>query len=122
MRIGFDFHNVLDAYPYQVGNLILHLAQHNEVHIISAIGPKRKGTIADKVRDLIGSPNVQVHEVVFKSPAQSPYLKASKAKELGLHIFFDDRADVCDAMNEEGILCFKVPRPEMSDVESDKDM
>ena len=124
MKIGFDFHNVLDGYPNQIGNLIMHLARHNEIHIISAIGPRRVGTIEPMVQAFIGKqPNVTVHEVIFRHPRQSPYLKTAKAQELKLQMFFDDRADVCDAMNEAGILCFRVPRPvDITDEESDKEM
>lgn len=120
MRVGFDFHNVLDAWPNHITNLMLrHINYGDYVCVISAVGRGRKGTVADQVHSY--TPYVDaIFEVAFQYPGQSPQLKVAQAKALNLHIFYDDRQDVCDAMTEAGILCFKVPRLiKMSDVESD---
>lgn len=109
MRVGFDFHNVLDAYPQQMGWLTGLIPETNYTCVISAIGPRRKGTVAKQVEDLWISVD-DVFEVIFKNVRDSPALKTMKALALNLDMFFDDRQDVCDAMNAAGILCFKVPR------------
>lgn len=114
MIVGFDFHNVLDAHPKTV-TLMEHLIINgHKVHVISAIGPRRVGTIAGEVRKLT-SFSVDVVEVLFRHPREAPLLKTAAAKALNIEIFFDDRQDVCDEMNRQGILCFKVPR--MSDLD-----
>src|SRR5882762_2659820 len=101
MRICFDFHNVIDAYPAIFTRLAeRHIRYHDEVHVISAIGPKRRNTIRQEL-DKLDFLYSDVHEVVFGHPSESPALKTAKAVELGLTIFYDDRQDVCDAMNQE---------------------
>lgn len=120
MRVGFDFHNVLDAWPNQIVNLMMRHKNYGDyVCVLSAVGRNRKGTVAEQVYTY--TPYVDdIYEVAFQNPRQSPQLKVAQAKALNLHIFYDDRQDVCDAMTEAGILCFKVPRLiKMSDVESD---
>ena len=120
--VGFDFHNVLDLHPQMIDLLWVFVRDEYEVHIISAVGPKRAGTIAGEVDKILGphAQDIQVHEVVFRHPRESPILKAELARLLGIEIFFDDRADVCEAMNHEGILCLQVPRKSvLSDIEAD---
>jgi acid phosphatase class B len=120
VRVGFDYHNVLDAWPNQIVNLMRrHISYGDKVYVISAIGPKRKGTIMEQV--LSYTPYVDgVYEVAFRHPREAPALKTAQAKALDLHIFYDDRQDVVDAMVKEGILAFKVPRlDKTSDIQSD---
>lgn len=119
MIIGFDFHNVLDAHPRTV-QLLEELSHgENTIHVISAIGPRRIGTIENEVKKLTNYP-VIVTEVVFKHPREAPLLKTQAAKALRIEIFFDDRQDVCDEMNKAGILCFKVPRlSDLDDISAD---
>jgi acid phosphatase class B len=123
MKVGFDFHNVLDAYPNQITDLMLrHKYYGDKVYVISAVGRNRKGTVAEQVHALTVYVD-GIYEVAFTNPRQSPQLKVAQALELKLDIFYDDRQDVVDAMVEAGILCFKVPRlVKMSDIQSDKDM
>ena len=114
MKIGFDYWQVISHYPEQFGQF--HDAfreQGHDIHVISAIGKTRIATIAGDVRQhayFSHFPENRIHEVVFKKSKESPELKLAKAKELGLDMFFDDRQDVCDLLNANGILAFKVPR------------
>lgn len=116
MKVGFDYWQVISHYPDQIYELIASLENNaNDTHIISAIGKTRIGTIPDEVSKLY--PNFSkgylkncVHEVVFKKSRESPELKLAKCKELGIQMFFDDRKDVCDLLNANGILAFQVPR------------
>lgn len=119
--VGFDFHNVLDLHFQMVDLLWTFVEAGYEVHVISAVGPKRAGTIASEVEKILGKGHgVQVHEVVFKHPRESPPLKAKMAASLDIGVFFDDRADVCEAMNAHGILGLQVPRNSVfSDIEAD---
>lgn len=120
--VGFDFHNVLDLHPQMVALLWTFVVSGHEIHVISAVGPKRAGTIQGEVDSILGKHvhGVHVHEVVFKHPRQSPVLKAELAKSLGIELFFDDRADVCEALNAKGILTLQVPRfSVLSDVDAD---
>lgn len=103
----------------------------DEVHVISAIGKGRIGQIkSDTYKSLHkggwGTPSwcvkpENIHEVVFESPKESPELKLAKCKELGIQIFFDDREDVCNLLNANGILAFIVPRKNnTSDIQGER--
>lgn len=120
MIVGFDYWQVLSHYPEQFSDLIrLHMNGGDHVHIISAIGKGRIGTIEPEVRDILGMWGKAdywptVHEVVFDSPAQSPELKLAKCLELGITVFYDDRDDVCRLLNKNGILALRVTRKDNS--------
>lgn len=116
MKIGFDYWQVICHYPEQTGVLAdaLYLTGH-DVHVISAIGKNRVGTIADEVCKVWGDfRRSKIHEVVFEHPRQSPELKLAKCKELGIEVFFDDREDVCRMLSKHGILAMRVPRKDGS--------
>jgi acid phosphatase class B len=109
MIVGFDYWQVLSHYPEQVRHLIeIHERAGDTVHVVSAIGPSRVGTLADEVGALTPIPSV--HEVVFHHPKESPVLKLAKCTELGIELFYDDREDVCRLLNRHGILAVRVPR------------
>jgi hypothetical protein len=110
MKIGLDYWQVCSHYPDYFRELArAHLAMNGEVHIVSAIGQGRSGTIAAEVAEL-GIPSSGVHEVVFRHPKESPQLKLAKCVELGIQVFYDDREDVCRLLNQHGILALHVPR------------
>jgi hypothetical protein len=98
------------------------VAFNGEVHIISAIGKGRSGTIASEVAGL-GIPNSGVHEVIFRQPGESPRLKLAKCVELGIQVFYDDREDVCRLLNQHGILALHVLRkdPVAGDLSAERD-
>ena len=51
MIIGFDYWQVVSHYPVELGILAQALeAQDHTLHVISAIGKQRIGTVADEVR------------------------------------------------------------------------
>ena len=86
-----------------------------DVHVISAIGKGRIGTIASDVQAHYPYfPSKNVHEVVFEKAKESPELKLAKCKELGINMFFDDRDDVCALLNENGIVAMRVTRKDGS--------
>ena len=109
MIVGFDYWHVISHYPDQIGHLIgLHAAAGDEVHVVSAIGRGRIGTVEAEVRAVTDVPTV--HEVVFDHTSESPELKLAKCRELGIELFYDDREDVCRLLAANGILAFRVPR------------
>lgn len=122
MKIGFDYWNVISHYPHHMALLSRAANNSDDIHVISAIGKTRIGTIADdvlKVWPYMGTDNI--HEVVFKRSRESPELKLAKCKELGIDMFFDDRQDVCDLLNANGILALKVPRKDdETDIEAER--
>jgi acid phosphatase class B len=120
MIVGFDYWHVLSHYPRQIGHLIsIHQAAGDEVHVISAIGRGRVGTVEREVREVSDVP--VVHEVVFTHPRESPELKLAKCFELGIEIFYDDREDVCRLLAKNGILALRVPRGgQAGDEEADR--
>jgi acid phosphatase class B len=86
----------------------VHHRAGDEVHVISAIGRSRIGTVEQEVRAI--TPQGTVHEVVFRDPRESPFLKLAKCQELGIEVFYDDRDDVCRVLNKHGILALRVTR------------
>jgi acid phosphatase class B len=118
MKIGFDYWNVCSAHPEHFAQLagmylrnyrVVFGKNHDEVHIVSAIGKSRLGTVKAEV-DRLMIPYTAVHEVVFSHPRESPELKTAFCLDNGITVFYDDRQDVVDAMTEAGILAFRVPR------------
>ena len=109
MIVGFDYWQVLSHYPERISHLIdVHEQAGDEVHVISAIGRNRIGTVEREVRAI--TPHTEVHEVVFRDPRESPFLKLAKCQELGIDVFYDDRDDVCRVLNKHGILALRVTR------------
>ena len=109
MIVGFDYWQVLSHYPEQIRHLMeLHDAAGDTVHVVSAIGHGRIGTVAADVARVTSIPTV--HEVVFESPKESPVLKLAKCQELGITLFYDDREDVCRLLNRNHILAMRVSR------------
>lgn len=123
MKIGFDYWQVLSHYPDEIRHLInMHRVMGDDVHIISAIGKTRVGTIAGEVNAIVPMPEHCVHEVVFSKSKESPELKLAKCQELGIEVFYDDRKDVCDLLNCHGILTFQVPRQtDTTDLRSERE-
>jgi acid phosphatase class B len=109
MIVGFDYWQVLSHYPEQIRHLIdVHRLAGDEVHVVSAIGRGRIGSIEREVRAI--TQHGTVHEVVFRDPRESPYLKLAKCQELGVEVFYDDRDDVCRVLGAHGILALRVTR------------
>lgn len=113
MIVGFDYWQVISHYPETFQHLAVAFARFDdEVHIISAVGKDRAGSVEAKVRELgFGEP---VHEVVFDHPRESPELKLAKCLELGIEMFFDDRDDVCRLLSANGIVAMRVTRRDNS--------
>lgn len=110
MKIGIDYWNTLTAYPEYFDQLCHgYRLLGFEVHIISAIGKSRQGTIQAEIDDGYKICYTAVHEVVFDTHNTTPGLKLAKCQELGITVFYDDRQDVVDLLNANGILAFKVP-------------
>lgn len=134
MIVGFDYWNVISHYPDLLSKLIIRIDSmpDTEVHVISAIGKSRVGTIKGDVFKAISKAGYlnphrvvapeNIHEVVFESPKESPELKLAKCKELGIEMFFDDRQDVVDLLNANGIIAFLVPRSgaKRNDIEGER--
>lgn len=114
MIIGFDYWQVISHYPEALAFMASAFTSEGAtLHVISAVGHNRIGTVEAEVRRL-GFPEIPVHEVVFDSPAESPELKLAKCRELGIQIFFDDRDDVCRLLNKNGIVAMRVTRKDNS--------
>ena len=120
MIVGFDYWQVLSHYPAQIAHLMaVHALAGDEVHVISAIGAGRIGTVEAEVRRV--TEEGTVHEVVFRDPRESPQLKLAKCRELGVEVFYDDREDVCRMLAKHGVLALRVPRRDTGgDVEGER--
>jgi hypothetical protein len=121
MKVGLDYWQVISHYPdhFKALGQALACAGHL-VHVISAVGKSRAGTVKAEVERL--GFDVPVHEVVFDNPEQSPELKLAKCRELGIEIFYDDRDDVCRLLAKHGILAMRVTRKDGSipDLEAER--
>ena len=112
--VGLDYWQVCSHYPeYFIQLVEMHRRLGIGVCIISAVGKDRAGTVAAAVAKL-GFTNIDVHEVVFEHPRQSPELKLAKCLELGIGTFYDDRDDVCRLLNQHGIIAMRVTRRDNS--------
>lgn len=116
MVVGFDYWQVVSHYPATIRHLAkLHRAAGDTVHIVSAVGRDRAGTVATAVKNKGFDPKYyKVHEVVFDQPSESPALKLAKCRELGIVLFYDDRDDVCRMLNKNGIVSMRVTRQDNS--------
>jgi len=113
MIVGFDYWQVLSHYPEQVNHMMeMHSIIGDTIHIVSAVGHDREGTVNQAVREITKWGTV--HEVVFDHPRQSPELKLAKCIELGITVFYDDRDDVCRLLNKNGIMALRVTRKDNS--------
>jgi acid phosphatase class B len=111
--VGFDYWQVLSHHPERIAHLIaVHEAAGDTVHVVSAIGAGRFGTVEADVRAI--TPLPAVHEVVFRDPREAPYLKLAKCRELGIEVFYDDREDVCRVLSAAGILALRVMRQDQA--------
>lgn len=120
-KIGLDYWQVCSHWPY-FGELAAALRQAgHEVHVISAVGRKSAGSVAPSLANL-GIKCDGVHEMLFAHPRESPALKLAKCRELDIGVFYDDRQDVCDLLNEHGIMAVRVPRRQggLSDVQAER--
>jgi len=128
VKIGFDYWQVISHYPKELTILMVALRKRgHSLHVVSAIGKDRVDTVADNVEKAFNSfiyaglQPLNIHEVVFDHPRESPELKLAKCKELGIEMFFDDRDDVCRLLNANGIMALRVTRKDNStyDLEAD---
>lgn len=109
--VGFDYWNTATQNPAVFAALARAVrALGGKVYIITAVGPKRASTNVDEVEKL-GIPNNGIHQVVFTKPQQAPKLKADKCVELGIQLFIDDRADICEAIQARGIMACNILKP-----------
>lgn len=117
MKIGFDYWQVLSHFQPQCSFMLsAFISEGAELHVISAVGGKHTpGSVFEAIERMqYPFKPENVHAVVFEHPKQSPELKVAKALELGLDMFFDDRDDVCRAMNKAGIMAMRVTRKDNS--------
>ncbi len=113
MIVVFDYWQTLSHYTKQfidIGSALV--SERHEIHVVSAVGKGRVGTVEKAVREL--GFDYPVHEVIFDDPIESPQLKLAKCKELGADIIFDDRDDVCRLLNKHGIMALRVTRKDNS--------
>ena len=108
-KIGLDYWQVCSHWPYfrQLSDALR--AAGYEVHVVSSVGRKSAGTVAPGLAER-GIEVDGVHERLFRHPRESPALKLAACLELGIGVFYDDREDVCDLLNANGIMAMRVPR------------
>ena len=104
MIIGLDFYDTITRKPEIFRQLSDALCrQGNKVHIISAVRSENITRLLNNLKKS-GVEYTSVNPVVYKEHSEIPQLKLEKALELGIDIFFDDMKDVCDLLNQNGII------------------
>lgn len=112
MKVGFDYWKTISHHRGVLSPLIKALiAQGHEVVVISAAGKNRQETTPRAFYDLGLPESVKIEMVIWegKNHLDAPRLKYEKCKELGIQLFFDDRADTCKYLSERGIPAFQAP-------------
>lgn len=116
-RIGFDYWQVLSHFKDECSFMTsAFISEGAELHVISAVGANHTPDSVIEAVERLQYPfkRENIHAVEFKHPSESPDLKVKLALELGLDMFFDDRDDVCRAMNKAGIMALRVTRKDNS--------
>jgi hypothetical protein len=118
MKIGFDFWNVITQSPEYIREMAnCFINRGHEVFIVSAVGDrslKKYNCSIEGYKDVISAfdiPNSGIHIVYFEKDEDIPLLKLNKCKELGIQMFFDDRASTVKILHENGIISFLVQKP-----------
>ncbi len=106
MNIGFDYSGTMDTYPEgftAIGKAMQ--TQGHKVYIISAVG---FGDLDfDKV---IAEQFGWVDEIITFEAVNTPQQKLEICQAKGVTMFFDDRKDICDHLNVNGVVAFRVWR------------
>ena len=79
----------------------------HEVHIVTAVGHRRKHTVAADV-DATGVPATTVKVLIFDHPRQAPVLKRDYCLAEGIQLFIDDRLDTCRVLRDSGVLSLNI--------------
>jgi hypothetical protein len=106
MNIGFDYSGTMDTYPEKftaIGKAIQ--AQGGKVYIISAVG---FGDL--EFSEVIRSEFPWVDEVITFEAVNTPQQKLDLCNSRGITMFWDDRKDICDHLNLNGVVAFRVWR------------
>jgi hypothetical protein len=114
MKVGIDYWNTITKAPELFINLASSLiSEGHEVHVISAVGNARAPQTAKDI-EAVGIPNTAVHVVTnpegVTGTKNFPNVKLEKCKELGIDMMFDDRKDICELLNANGILALQVTK------------
>jgi hypothetical protein len=106
MNIGFDYSGTMDTYPQgftEIGKGIQALG--GKVYIISAVG------FGDLDFDqVIIKEFPWVDEVITFEAVNTPQQKLEICNKYGVTMFFDDRKEICDHLNLNGVVAFRVWR------------
>ena len=113
MIIGFDFYKTLSAYPRKFRTLISsYISEGHHIVVISALSDRSDvENYTRHMKDFLAQHNLTYHElqvVVFHDDQEIPDVKLEACKEKGVEVYYDDREDVCQKLNENDILAFKV--------------
>lgn len=108
MILGLDYHDTISSYPDHFRFLARSvLAEGGQVHIISACSEANANKYGKQIMRA-KVPNTSIHMVVYEQHYQAPKLKLNLAKELGVTLMIDDRADTCALFAAHGIAALRV--------------
>lgn len=110
MNIGFDWGGVLDEHPDRLTQLADALKRSgHEIYIVSAINAGEEETRRQQVEEIMPDVCTEIITLVAAHPDQ-PLEKLKIVLDKKIDMFFDDRADICQLLQNNGVLAFQVPR------------
>ena len=113
MIIGLDFYKTISAFHKEFRAIASSLmSDGHKVVIISALG---KSTSLENykrhVREFAKTHSIPydtLHVIQFDKDEEIPQLKLEACEIHGVQIYFDDREDVCQKLQENGIVAMRV--------------
>jgi hypothetical protein len=111
MKIGFDWGGVLDVYGEQFAKVASAMrAQGHEIYIVSAVRIGDGQIVKERIQSSWSGLVDKVITLECAGHETQPPAKLATIKAEGIEWFFDDRADTCELLQQNGVLAFVVPR------------
>lgn len=108
MIVGLDYWDTITKNVKVFSSLASALiSEGHTVYIVSAVGSVRIKTTRDDI-EALDIPNEGIFVLEFKHHSEAPQLKLGCCKALGVQMFYDDRRDICELLNANGIVACQV--------------
>lgn len=110
--VGFDYYGTITHFSQQLAEIASSLKKvyNYRIVVISAFGNHSSSAYEQNCKTKLlelGFFYDEIHTIPFNDESEVPELKLKKCQELGVTIFFDDRADVAELLTQNGIMGLK---------------
>lgn len=110
MKVGFDWGGVLDTHGKQLSELATAMKLNgHEIYIVSAINSGEEERRIQQVEELMPDICIEIITLVAEHQNQ-PLEKLKIVLDKKIDMFFDDRSDICELLQNYGVLAFTVPK------------